>query len=320
MQNISVYFNQLASQTDLSFKDEINQSLFRSHLLFKNPENLDQLNFELKEDIKNNVDAVLSIGGDGTVHSIIQKLAGTDIGLFVLPGGTANDLAKHIGSTKNAKKMAQTIRNNLRKKIDLISINGVFMSTNGGLGLASEVAIEVNKTRKEYPRFKDFMRMSGKSIYPLILSKNLLLKDIRSYDFQIESKEFSGRVTTPLILINNQPVLGGSFEVAPYTKHDDGTFNMTIFTHSNRLELISALTKLLAKQDLSSDKNIIHFETSEINITHLAKEKLTFFGDGETFAHSNEWNIKLYPKFLTIFSPNDIDEFTNISTQISLLN
>jgi len=320
MQNISVYFNHLASHADLSFKDEINQSLFRSQLNFKSPSSLEQLHFELREDIKNNIDAVLSVGGDGTVHSIIQKLAGTDISLFVLPGGTANDLASYIGSTKNAKKMAQTIRNNLRKKIDLISVNGVFMSTNGGLGLASEVAVEVNQTRKNFPKFKDFMRMSGKNIYPLILSKNLLLKEIISYDFEIESIEFSKKLVSPLILINNQPILGGSFEVAPYTKHDDGTFNVTIFTHTNRLELISCLTRLLLKQDISLDKNLIQFETKEINIKHLSNEKLNFFGDGETFSYSNEWNIKLYPDFLTIFAPSDIDEFKNISTQISLLN
>lgn len=321
MQNISVYLNQRASNGEQDWQGQINNALFRSRIEYPVSNTMEDLYRNLERDIENNVDAVLSVGGDGTVHSIIQKLAGTDIGLLVVPGGTANDFARVMGSSSNIKKIAQTIRFNTRKKIDLININGTFMATNGGLGFAAEVAHEINEMRVNFPQFKKFMKISGKNIYSLFIAKKLLSKDIQSYKFKIESEEFSGVVFSPLILVNNQPVLGGSFEVAPKTSHNDGKFNITIMTHENRLEMINCLLKVMNGNFPYEDKKVITFETSEAKIDLLdGADSLRFFGDGEIFKKESSWHIKCYADFLNVFSPKDQKDMENFSGQIVSLN
>src|SRR5271157_6636786 len=42
-------------------------------------------------------DTVFACGGDGTIHDVIQGLAGTPIALAILPFGTANALAHDLG-------------------------------------------------------------------------------------------------------------------------------------------------------------------------------------------------------------------------------
>ena len=42
-------------------------------------------------------DTVFACGGDGTIHDVIQGLAGTPVGLAILPFGTANALAHDLG-------------------------------------------------------------------------------------------------------------------------------------------------------------------------------------------------------------------------------
>lgn len=112
MQNISVYLNQRAANTDLDYwKSRITRSLFRSKLNFRTPSNLEELHSDLKADIDAKVDAVVSVGGDGTVNTLIQNLANKEIGLLVIPGGTANDLASELGMNENIKKICQCIRN-----------------------------------------------------------------------------------------------------------------------------------------------------------------------------------------------------------------
>lgn len=318
MQNISVYLNERASNGSQDWQNKISTALFRSHIEYQSPVNLHQLYEQLDLDIKNHVDAVLSVGGDGTAHSIIQRLAGTDVGLLVVPGGTANDLARTLGSSTNVKMISQTIRHNVRKKIDLIRINGTFMATNGGLGFAADVAKEINDLRKEVPQFKNFMKLSGKNIYSLFLSKRLLSKEIKSHNFQITSNEFSGEISSPLILINNQPALGGDFQVAPLTEHSDGTVNLTIFKHENRLDLISAIIKILKGDFPFDDKNIISFETKEARIDLLDSGKLNFFGDGEIFSETNSWEIRCFHQFLSVYSPKDQEKLINLCTQVSL--
>lgn len=319
MQNISVYFNNRASNSDQDWKGAINNALFRSQIDFKSPKDLTELYLDLENDVVNNVDAVMSVGGDGTVNNIIQRLAGTEVGLVVVPGGTANDLAASLGSSQNIKKISQTIRQNVRKKIDLISVNGRFMATNGGLGFASEIAYEINQLRSDYPNFKNFMKFSGKNIYSIFLAKKLLLKNLESYRFKITIDGKEEIVESSLILINNQPILGGNFQVAPQTIHNDGKFNLTIFKHNNRLELISCLVKIFNNEFPSDDKNLKVLEIDQAKIELLDAKDLSFFGDGEVFERSMVWDIKLYPNFLTVFSPKDQEDLTNICTKVSLM-
>ena len=318
MQNISVYLNKHASNSSKDWQGQISNALFRSHVEYQNPDGLDELYRQLDRDVENKIDAVLSVGGDGTMNTIIQRLAGTDIGLLVVPGGTANDFARVLGSSSNIKKITQTIRQNVRKKIDLISINGKFMATNGGLGFASDVALEINDLRKAYPQFKNFMKISGKSVYSLFLAKKLLNREIKGYKFKIQSEQFNETLVSSLILINNQPVFGGSFEVAPLTNHKDGTFNITILKHQNRLELIECIVKILRGDFPTNDSNLISFETNEVKIDLLDDEIMNFFGDGEILSTSNSWNIRCHADFLNVYSPKDQAELMNFCAEASL--
>ena len=317
MQNISVYLNLKASNSSRDWQGMINNTLFRSHIEYPITNSIEELHESLQKDVDNKVDAVLSVGGDGTVHSIIQKLAGTDVGLLVVPGGTANDFARVMGTSSNIKKITQTIRLNTRKKIDLININGTFMATNGGLGFAADVAFEIDELRKAYPNFKKLMKFSGKNIYSLFIAKKMLKKEIISYKFKIASKEFNEVFMAPLVLINNQPMLAGSFEVAPNTNHQDGTCNVMILKHQNRLELINCLLKILNGNFPYDDKNLITFETQEAQIDLLeGADKLSFFGDGEIFQKASSWKIKCIPEALSVFSPQDQTDQDNLYGQM----
>lgn len=327
MQTISVYMNQRASNGSsngtFDWQDEISKALFRSHVEFLSPTTLDELYDNLESDVQKHVDAVLAVGGDGTVNTIIQRLAGTDVSLLVLPGGTANDFARVMGSSANIKKVTQTIRQNVKKKIDLISVNGKYMATNGGLGFAAEVAQEINELRKAFPQFKSLMKLSGKSIYSLFLAKKLLERDIKSYRFKITSEEFSETIDAPLILVNNQPALGGDFLVAPNTNHQDGLVNITVFKHQNRLELVSCILKILQGKFPEDDKNLVVFETKEARIDLLdshVSAGLSFFGDGEIFSQHKSWEIKCHPSYLSVYSPKDQKDLVNFCTQVSLMS
>ena len=67
MQNISVYLNQRASNGSFDWQGQINKALFRSHIEYQSPKNLEELYQQLELDVINKVDAVLSVGGDGTI-------------------------------------------------------------------------------------------------------------------------------------------------------------------------------------------------------------------------------------------------------------
>jgi diacylglycerol kinase (ATP) len=50
-----------------------------------------------REAVQRGCDTIVACGGDGTVHEILQELAGTETALGVIPFGTANALAADLG-------------------------------------------------------------------------------------------------------------------------------------------------------------------------------------------------------------------------------
>ena len=57
----------------------------------------DQAGERARQAILAGCDTIFACGGDGTIHNIVQVLAGTHVALAVLPMGTANALAHDLG-------------------------------------------------------------------------------------------------------------------------------------------------------------------------------------------------------------------------------
>jgi diacylglycerol kinase family enzyme len=116
-------------------------------------------------------------------------------------------------------------------------------------------------------------------------------------------------VDTPLLLVNNQPMIAGSFAIAPYTKNNDGMFNITIFLHRDWLDLVLAIYRVRREVPPENDPHIISFETSEATIELLGQEHetLAFYGDGEALANSRILRLKARPKSLRVYSQPQAD-------------
>jgi YegS/Rv2252/BmrU family lipid kinase len=54
-------------------------------------------------------DTVLACGGDGTIHAVLQGLAGTPVAMGVIPLGTANVLAANLGLNGSPAKNVQAL-------------------------------------------------------------------------------------------------------------------------------------------------------------------------------------------------------------------
>ena len=197
------------------------------------------------------------------------------------------------------------------------------MATNGGLGLGAQVALKINETRKSFPKFKKFMNITGKSIYSFFILSELKKFKFPMYKLKITSKQFSGVIETPLLLINNQPHLASTFNVAPLTRNDDGKFNVTIFKHSKHRKFINCCYRMAMGNYPYADPDVISFETDSLTIENLDKSKnLEFFGDGEIF-NNNEgnkhvWNINSCPNSLKVYSKDDEKSLVNLRNDVSL--
>ena len=54
--------------------------------------------------IEDKIDIVVAVGGDGTVNECAKAVIGTDTALGVIPCGSGNGFAYHIGMEKNIEQ------------------------------------------------------------------------------------------------------------------------------------------------------------------------------------------------------------------------
>lgn len=296
MAKISIYTNLKASSVDSRYWDQKLANLFFRHQVsFRKPISMAELKKEISLDKKLGCDLIITIGGDGTINAIIQELVGSDITIFPIPAGTANDLTMELNIPRNLSVISKIYHSKAVKQVDLIKVNNKFMITNGGIGIASKVVQEINELRLVVPFFNKIMKMTKSGIYATFLVKSLVNKNLKYQNLSIESSDFKNPLKTyqtPLLLICNQEKLGKNFMVARGTRHDDGKFAVKIFIHRNLISFAKDLLLMRLGKNVQSP-NIIYFETDNLLIREVDKnKKIKFFGDGDILVDANEIMIQ----------------------------
>ena len=77
-------------------------------------------------------DVVVAVGGDGTVNEVARGLVGSDKALGIIPCGSGDGLARHLGLSHNVDKALKTIERGEQKRMDVADVNGrMFFSVCG---------------------------------------------------------------------------------------------------------------------------------------------------------------------------------------------
>lgn len=95
------------------------------------------------------VDAVFVLGGDGTANETIQALAGTDVRLGLIPGGSTNVFARALGLPNDPVRATSVLLEHLRdgreRVISLGRANGRYFGFNAGLGFDAAIVRHVEQ-------------------------------------------------------------------------------------------------------------------------------------------------------------------------------
>lgn len=94
-------------------------------------------------------EVVLALGGDGTANEVMQGLAGTDVALAIIPGGSTNVWARSLGLPNDAVEatavILEKLRNRETRRINLGTANGRYFGVNAGFGYDAEVVRYVER-------------------------------------------------------------------------------------------------------------------------------------------------------------------------------
>ena len=233
-------------------------------------------------------DGVVACGGDGTMNSMVNALAGTSTPLGVIPSGTANDLARTLGLKDDAAEAAAVIAAGHTRTIDVGEVNGVAFLNVASIGLSVALARGLTP---------DLKRRWGKLSYALAAFK--VLTGARPFRAWIDGDDEDVRVRTYQIAVGNGRFYGGGMAVEADAAIDDGRLDL----YSLELRSLWGLAVMLPSFRAGSHGVYREVRTAAgayFNVT--TRRPLAVNADGEIITRTPARFI-VRPGALTVFAP-----------------
>jgi diacylglycerol kinase (ATP) len=178
-------------------------------------------------------DIVIAMGGDGTVHEVVNGLMQAAENkrpiLGVVPVGSGNDFAHSIQASKDSNVALTRALTGDASSVDLglmtDEINGrsEYFDNTLGLGFGAIVTIRSHKL----PILRGFLMYLAAVLQTIILDHNPI-------KMQIETDDQKWEQSVIYLVLCNGPREGGGFLIAPEAKIDDGIFHYAMITNVSR--------------------------------------------------------------------------------------
>jgi len=144
------------------------------------------------EGVKQRYDAIIAVGGDGTLNEVASSMTNTDVPLGIVPGGSGNGLSMHLGIGRSAKKGLKKIAKMHIKSMDTVTMNDKFYLNMAGVGIDGLVAYKTKLSSKRgfgpYLKGALVVEIDGKKYEGKFLSVNVANGSMFGYNFTIAAE------------------------------------------------------------------------------------------------------------------------------------
>ncbi len=170
---------------------------------------------------------LLSIGGDGLFHLLLQLAIEFKVPLAITPGGTGNDFYRALGwFDHDLTDYLEHLNSAAPCLVDVGVVDGEYFGAVLSSGFDSVVNERANKMK--WPK--------GPAKYNVAIA--LELPKFKAIEFKIFADEKVLEVEAMLIAIGNGRSYGGGMQVCPDADLHDGLFDIMILHPVSKLEFI----------------------------------------------------------------------------------
>jgi diacylglycerol kinase (ATP) len=235
-----------------------------------------------REAVERGVRFVVAIGGDGTVHEVVNGLVDAESGapraegvvLGAIAGGSGCDFIRTFGLDRSPERAVARLEGDTVFPIDLGRVR--LLGRDG----AERTTLFANIAEAGYgglvtERANRMPKVLGKSRYLLAI-----LSAIRSFELVRARVDVDHtQVDEPLsnVVVANCQFFGGGLKVAPRALPDDGRFNVQLF-RGEVMDVFKMTPKLRVGEHLTSP-DVREYQSS--NVTVEADRPLIVEADGE---------------------------------------
>lgn len=231
-------------------------------------------------------DIVVACGGDGTINEIGTQLIGTQTSLGIIPYGSGNGLAHHVGIPINTRQALEYLKKGHPIAIDTVNINNTPFISIAGIGFDAKVA-------------QDYSNDKGRGFHTYFKYMLQNYFTLPEQEFKITLGNDSFNIEAFFISLANSNEQGYGIPISPKASLRDGLVDVCIVRKPNAVELPIIGSYMLAGNiDKAPKVNII--QTSHIIIERSHNEVVNI--DGDPVMMDKKLEIKVAPLSLNIIA------------------
>lgn len=237
-------------------------------------------------------DAVLVVGGDGTVNEVANGLAHSVTAMAVIPAGTANVWAREIGGPRHPASVAAMLVHGHRRRIDLGRAGSRYFLLMASLGLDSAVAAMVDGSVTK-ARF-------GRAAY---IGRGVReMTRFRGIDAEITADGETWRMPLLIALLGNTRSYGGLLSISHRARADDGLLDLVLYRAGGVANFAGHFVRTVLHTHAAATSTRYQ-QVREVTIR--TNPVVPVQADGEVIGVT-PMNFAIVPAALTVITPHNI--------------
>ena len=174
---------------------------------------------------------IVAAGGDGTVGRVGELLLGTDVTLGLLPLGSVMNIGRMLDIPRDLAAAAQVLAARREATIDVGEANGRIFFETATVGMNAAVF-------RAAQHFEDGDWGSPlRAIYEAFRYRPARMELLLDSDQRVTTRAL-------MVTVSNAPYTGVGMTVAPDARLDDGRFDVRVFRHFSKWELIRHMVSI----------------------------------------------------------------------------
>lgn len=190
---------------------------------------IDELDDVIRDAATRGMGAVFAVGGDGTIHEVAKRLIGTEVALGVIPTGSGNGFARHLGLPMNFRNAIRACCDLRSEIIDTATVNGMPFINMMGIGFDAWIAdaFAAAGTR-------------GLATYVRVAFRGFAKYAAEEYEVTVDGSATRHRAF--VVAVANASQYGNNARIAPLASMQDGLLDVTLIEQAPlfRLPMIAA--------------------------------------------------------------------------------